>query len=163
MTVKFKVIKNDGEIKTIKRSVEKFGFIGSNVKNAMEYLDNLDKTDFMDENDIYIILNYKVTQDSKDVTIKVPFTQYAIEFVNDWDKTRIGNFFLIYKRLKDSISHLPNEKQIRITLAAYSVALDSKIAAYDHMIKYEKELEEHIKHLSIDEIKQLSALNETKD
>ncbi|BAV39340.1 hypothetical protein BPT24_216 [Tenacibaculum phage pT24] len=142
-----------------------------------DYLDETDLSDWMDSNDVSIIINYKVLEviqdgDSRDLPT-IQSDMELREMKQSTESFEFGLYYLyskgvitnkklildcmaVYSKMYDSIKDLKTHKQIDIVLKATGVAYDSASNAYQHMTNILKssnsdEMKELIKSCDDDE------------
>lgn len=172
-TIKFKCVTYNGKIRHFSKKYEHEDFedevinsllgvtLGREItitkeSKIMEWLDNQDKREFMDENDIHLILDYWIvsTKTKKQKSESIALFKKAkldamVGFWQDYKQKNpnsenidklITDFFVCYDKMKDSISELSITKQFEITFKGMDIAYKSAINVYDHMKEFEDTL-----------------------
>lgn len=160
--VKFKCVSYEGKAKTKTTSYEcpKFEeipvdlggqipeLIGLDIppisveSQQMTWLDEQDKSEFMEANDIHTIFDYSIVQpkeakEPEPVTTAVQaFRKYGV------NAEILADFTAVYFEMEQSISHLTQDEQLHIVMKAMSVAYTSSASTLDKLADGDKKREE---------------------
>lgn len=162
--IKFKVLFYNGEVGVIYHQFSHVKFkeivdiitIGGVERECIttfesqldQVIEDWDKRDWMERNDIQAIYNWEIpTVKKKTATIKLTKLRVIETFLqeaNFSDKMKL-DFVAVYSKMRGEIKDLSPAKQISIIFSVLSVAYDASSAAYQHIVDYGKDLEEKAK------------------
>jgi hypothetical protein len=112
-------------------------FILSVDAQCMEYLDNLDKTYLMYDNDWQGIISYSIVKPKQK---SKPVRETVVEMAGVYlSGSKNGNQLLVdflaaYSRLYKTIKTLKAEKQFKIVIESMNIGYDTSSLAYQHAI-----------------------------
>lgn len=120
-----------------------------------KWVEEFDKWDWMEENDVQIIFSWEVVsakKESKNLIVKEKNLTQS-EMVGLWLKLSDtseeykANFIAVYSEMKSTIKDLKFEKQIDVTMKAMGVGIESAINVYKRLDDFDKAL----KHIKLDD------------
>jgi hypothetical protein len=130
----------------------------------MDYLDNLDKSEFMNENNISTIFDYKIYEKQKP---KIKETIFDVLKKFDIPEKLLNDIVALYVKIKKDICKKSAYNQINIILSHLDIAYKSNLELLKNQKEHEINIEKFIKfqeeryglgysiykHLSIEEYK----------
>lgn len=153
--VKFKILTYRGNSKTITRKIDfpDFKPMFSDLvitgdpevdkrpisieTQMIDWLDEWDKREFMNDNDISTIIDYWLVSDKKNKA-SVPAKESKLTFEDvigmvEMEEGMLIDIMAVYTEMYETIHDLSALKQLSIVLNAVSVGLKSKIEAFDSL------------------------------
>lgn len=111
------------------------------LQKADEWLLDIDKQKFMDDNDIHLIFDWKIIsaeKDSKQLIVKEPKLSKLQQIELYINSTSMAeqhklDFKAVYTEMHPKIKNMSPEKQISLTFGALGAAYGASGAAYQHM------------------------------
>ncbi len=159
--IQFKYITEEGKYKckTHKINTPKFEsyktdfkgieFVVTKESQIMDFLDEMDKTDFMQENEIITIIDYKPfiqkKKQNKEIEILSIFSSFISNFKNK--EQMYFDFVAVAAKMKDSIKNLSIKNQMNIILNALSVGYKAKTTALKELSDFRRNLDEDLSKL----------------
>lgn len=105
-------------------------------EQVMNWLDDMDKMDFIYENDLHCIVDYEIIEAKRknEYIVKKPTLEELTTMLLGHNERLMVDFAVAYNKLKKSIKKLDIYDQIQITLESLGMAYESKTEAYERMI-----------------------------
>lgn len=126
----------DTELKGVKFTVTK-------ESQIMDFLDNMDKTDFMQENQIITILDYKPFIAKQKINKEVEILSIFKELIStNQNKEQIYfDFIAVATKMKHSIKRLSIDKQLNLILDALNIGYKAQSQIVKELLDYSKNLD----------------------
>jgi len=119
--VTHKCLLYNGKVKNIS-NIYHYPHDEGNSYTIMSFIDDIDKREWMNENNVHIIIDYWL---AKEKVKKVTFGEYLKDYFKKTDEMMsdeykeifVGDFLAAYSAMKDSLDGLSNEKKVKIVLS----------------------------------------------
>jgi len=105
------------------------------ISQVVDWLDDMDKKQIMDENDWHAIIDYNVIDKKvakkKGELARVKMTAFDLAqtvIVNN--EVMLNDFEVTYNRMADAVKGLPLEKQFEIVIGAMNIGMETATIAY---------------------------------
>lgn len=107
------------------------------IDDPVYWLDDQDKSEWMDENDILTILDYWIFQESEEL----PFKEFCKQIFEQNNATPelVLDFLACYSKMQSSLINLSNIQKFKIVMRGLDLAILSKLSAYESITKILKE------------------------